>query len=143
MISLGAISKIYGVPGWRLGWIIVYNRGGYFDEALVRMRQASMIWLHPCSIIQHALIKILKETPESHFTNTCTKLKEASEIAFKSLSDIRGLKPVKAKGKPNHVNFHQYFRLGAMYMMCQIDLDEFEDIKDDIDFCKKLLAEEC
>jgi len=29
-----------------------------------------------------------------------------------------------------------------MYMMCQIEIDHFKDIDDDIDFCKKLLAEE-
>lgn len=61
IITLGAISKIYGVPGWRLGWVIVYNRHGYFDDILDKMKKLSMIWLHPCSIVQHALIKILKE----------------------------------------------------------------------------------
>jgi tyrosine aminotransferase len=61
IITMGAISKIYGVPGWRLGWIIVHNRGGYFDDILAKMKTISMIWLHPCSLIQHALIKILKE----------------------------------------------------------------------------------
>ena len=29
-----------------------------------------------------------------------------------------------------------------MYMMVKIDINEFEDIIDDIDFCKKLLAEQ-
>ena len=28
-----------------------------------------------------------------------------------------------------------------MYMMVKIDIDEFDDIADDIDFCKKLLTE--
>lgn len=61
IITMGAISKIYGVPGWRLGWVIVYNRGGYFDEILAHMKKVSMIWLHPCSLVQQALVKILKE----------------------------------------------------------------------------------
>lgn len=129
LITLGAISKIFCLPGWRLGWIIVYNRGGYFDDVIVKMRQVVMIWCHPCTIIQRAAIKMLKETPETYYTSLIAKLKKASDLAFNSLSDIRGLKPVKAKA--------------AMYMMCLIDLDEFDGITDEVDFCKKLLAEEC
>jgi tyrosine aminotransferase len=30
-----------------------------------------------------------------------------------------------------------------MYMMVRIKLDEFVDIENDLDFCKKLLTEEC
>ena len=31
IISCCALSKIYCIPGWRLGWMVVYNHGGYFD----------------------------------------------------------------------------------------------------------------
>lgn len=31
----------------------------------------------------------------------------------------------------------------AMYMMIRIDTHEFSDIKDDVDFCSKLLNEQC
>ena len=30
-----------------------------------------------------------------------------------------------------------------MYMMVLIDMTEFEDLETDVDFCKKLLEEEC
>ena len=30
-----------------------------------------------------------------------------------------------------------------MYMMVRIDIEEFEDVTDDLDFAKKLLAEQC
>lgn len=61
MICLGAISKTYCVPGWRLGWVICYNRNGYFDDILENMKKVAMIWLHPSSLVQRALIKILKD----------------------------------------------------------------------------------
>jgi len=57
------------------------------------------------------------------------KLKDASDLAYERTSHIRGLEPVKAQA--------------AMYMMIRIHLDDFIDISDDIDFCKKFLAEEC
>lgn len=34
VICVGAISKIYALPGWRLGWSIVYNNGGYFSDVI-------------------------------------------------------------------------------------------------------------
>jgi len=57
-----------------------------------------------------------------------TKLKEASDLAYERLSTIRGLEPIRASA--------------AMYMMTKINLDEFIDIEDDVDFCKKMLHEE-
>jgi len=128
LITFGAISKTYCVPGWRLGWAIVYNRGGYFDNILANMQKLAMIWLHPSSLVQQALVKILRDVPESYFEKTKAKLKEASDKACEVLTGIRGVKPVRSKG--------------AMYMMVLIEHDEFEDIEDDVDFCKKLLNEQ-
>jgi tyrosine aminotransferase len=55
-------------------------------------------------------------------TDMKMKLRETSYYAFEKLSGIRGIEPIKAKA--------------AMYMMVNIKLEEFEGIKDDIDFCK-------
>lgn len=57
------------------------------------------------------------------------KLKEASNLAYEKISAIRGLEPIRSKA--------------AMYMMIKINFDEFDDIEDDVDFCKKMLHEEC
>lgn len=43
VICTGAISKIYCLPGWRCGWTVVYNNGGYFDDVLTRLNMHSMI----------------------------------------------------------------------------------------------------
>jgi aspartate/methionine/tyrosine aminotransferase len=56
-----------------------------------------------------------------------SKLKETSDFAYTRLKDIKGLTPIRATA--------------AMYMMVRIDIEEFEDIIDDIDFAKKLLKE--
>ena len=47
VITCCALSKIYCVPGWRLGWNIVYNHSGYFDDVLKNLSLHSMILLHP------------------------------------------------------------------------------------------------
>lgn len=126
VICTGAISKIYCVPGWRCGWSIVYNRHNYFDKVIQNLNKHSMILLHPNSLIQKALPTILETVPESFFTDLKLKLKTASDAAFARLSNIRGIKPIKSSA--------------AMYMMVKVDINEFNGIADDIDFCKKLLA---
>jgi len=92
------------------------------------MAKHATILIHPNSLVQHALPKILKDTPEAHFDNLKTKLKSATDEAFERLENIRGLTPVKASA--------------AMYMMVKIDFTQFKDIDGDVDFCKKLLAEQ-
>jgi len=69
----------------------------------------------------------LKEVTEEHFTSLKSKLKITSDHAFSKLSELRGVTPIKARG--------------AMYMMVKIEIDEFKDIEDDLDFAVKLLHE--
>ena len=128
VICTGAISKIYCLPGWRCGWTIVYNNSGYFDDVLQRMSMHSMIQLHPNSLVQFALPRILKEVPDSHFETMKSKLAASSQAAFSRLSQIRGVTPIRSSA--------------AMYMMVRIDFEEFEGIADDVEFCKKLLHEQ-
>ena len=53
------------------------------------------------------------------------KLLRASTL--RKLSDIRGIEPIKVKA--------------ALYM--RVKFEEFEDIRDDMEFCQKLLEEQC
>jgi tyrosine aminotransferase len=121
VICTGAISKIYALPGWRLGWTIVYNNNGYFDKVIDNLHKHAMIQLHPNSLIQAALPRILKEVTDADLSSMKSKLQGTSRHAFEKLNGIRGLKPIRANA--------------AMYMMVNIDLSEFRDIKNDVDFC--------
>jgi len=129
IICTGAVSKIFALPGWRLGWTIVYNNGGYFDDVIDNLHRHAMIQLHPNSLAQAALPRILREVTEADMAAMKSKLRETSRYAFEKLSGIRGLAPVRANA--------------AMYMMVRIDTTQFKDIDSDVDFCQKLLNEEC
>lgn len=85
IICTSAISKIYCLPGLRLGWMIVYNNGGYFDNVLENLHKQAMIQLHPCSLVQLALPRILKEIGDDHFINMKLKLKATSDYAYEKL----------------------------------------------------------
>jgi len=103
IIALGALSKIYCVPGWRTGWMMVYNNNGYFDHVLENLNKHSMILLHPNAIAQAATSKILEEVPDSFFEGMKDLLRASSHTAFDRLSTIKGVTPIKASA--------------AMYMM--------------------------
>jgi tyrosine aminotransferase len=128
IICTGALSKIFCLPGWRCGWTIVYNNHGYFDKVIDNLGKHCMILLHPNSLVQAALPKILAEVGSHFFEDLKSKLKACADAAFERLSTIRGIKPIKSSA--------------AMYMMVKIEIDEFQGIADDIDFCKKLLADQ-
>lgn len=103
MITISGLSKIYMVPGWRLGWATVYNKHGYFDDIIEGMKRLSMIWLHPCTVVQFSVKDILNKVKEDHFDNLKNKLKEAADAVQEYLEPINGLKPIRGQG--------------AMYMM--------------------------
>ena len=130
VICTGALSKIYCVPGWRCGWTIVYNKHGYFDKVIDNLGKHSMIPLHPNTLVQAALPKILEDDPEmaAWQADLKLKLKTSAEAGYARISQIKGMKPVKPSA--------------AMYMMVGIYLTAFKDIKDDVDFCKQLLQEQ-
>lgn len=129
VIATGSLSKIYCVPGWRCGWVIVYDNAAQSLKLVIEnLNKHSMILLHPNSLVQAAIPAILANVPESHFTELKSKLKTSSEAAFERLSKIHGIEPIQSRA--------------AMYMMVKINSEDFKDIEDDIDFCKKLLAEQ-
>ena len=79
--------------------------------------------------MQAALPRILKEVTDADLSIMRGKLQDTSRYAFEKLSGIRGITPLRANA--------------AMYMMVRIEISEFRDIKDDVEFCQKLLQEQC
>ncbi|KAI8978001.1 tyrosine aminotransferase [Pilobolus umbonatus] len=128
ILSVGGLAKKWLVPGWRLGWITIHDRNGVFKDINEGLHQLSQIILGPNSLIQNAIPDIFDKTPESFFKATIKQLQENVDLSMKEVSKIHGLKPVQPQG--------------AMYMMVGIELGKFKDIKSDVDFSSKLLAEE-
>jgi tyrosine aminotransferase len=86
MICVNSLSKVFQVPGWRLGWIIVYNRHGFLDIVKDHLKKYMRIPFHPCTLIMNALPKILRETPQSYFDDYSAKLGETSNYIFERCS---------------------------------------------------------
>ncbi|CAO3667082.1 unnamed protein product [Umbelopsis vinacea] len=128
ILSVGGLAKKYLVPGWRVGWVTVHDRNGIFSEVHEGILSLSQLILGPCSIIQAALHDILHNTPEEFHKKTIEQLELNTRISTEGISKIPGLTAVIPQG--------------AMYMMVGVNISEFKDIADDVDFTQKLVAEE-
>lgn len=129
VIAVGGLAKQWLVPGWRLGWVMTYDRfgilGANFKPALNNLTQ---LILGACTIVQAALPKILASNDEEHDLKMLSQLRASANLCFKGLSRIPGLKPVMPQG--------------AMYLMCGIDMDKFKDISNDRQFTELLVQEQ-
>jgi len=103
VLSVGAISKRFLVPGWRVGWILIHDRNDAFQDVRQGLNDLATRIVGSSTIIQGALPAILSQTPASFFEETMRFIEGNAEICFLNLSMVPGLKPVKPRG--------------AMYMM--------------------------
>ncbi|GAA5862562.1 hypothetical protein JCM8547_002105 [Rhodosporidiobolus lusitaniae] len=125
-LTVGAISKRWLAPGWRLGWTIVHDPQGVLGDVRGGLGKWAFRIQGPNSTMQRALPAILSNTPESFYTSTMDELKKTSIALHARLSKIPGLKPLLPQG--------------AMYLMCG-GLENF-DFKDDKAFIEALHEEE-
>uniref|UniRef100_A0ACD5UW93 Uncharacterized protein n=1 Tax=Avena sativa TaxID=4498 RepID=A0ACD5UW93_AVESA len=131
VLSIGSLSKSWIVPGWRLGWVAVYDPKKILQETKIATSITNYLNVStdPATFIQGALPKILENTKEDFFKRIIALLKESSEICYK---DIKENRYISCPHKPE----------GSMFVMVKLNLHLLEGIQDDIDFCCKLAKEE-
>ncbi|XP_076062960.1 tyrosine aminotransferase-like [Oratosquilla oratoria] len=129
VLSCGGLTKRFLVPGWRMGWIVVYDRNDIFaSEVRKGLTSLSQRVIGSNTIVQGALSAILEGTPQSFFTNTLTQIQKNADLSYGLLSVTPGLRPVLPQG--------------AMYMMVGIDMARFPEFQNDLEFVEKMICEE-
>lgn len=128
IISCGGLTKRFLVPGWRLGWIVIYDRNEVLSEVRNGLFSLSQRILGPNTLIQAALPDILKNTPQQFFHTTVQYIQKNAELFYKRFLQIPGLKPVMPQG--------------AMYMMVGIDMPNFPDLESDVEFTQNMVTEQ-
>lgn len=91
IISINSLSKTCLLPGWRFGWVIVYNRHGFFDRVLEHLDNFQKMIFPPSSIIQYALPKLFECYNENYYNSINTRLAEMAAYVYEGLSDIKGI----------------------------------------------------
>lgn len=81
-----------------MGWIIVHDRHGAFEEIRKGLFNLSVRILGPNSLVQGALPNILKNTPQKFYDELVETLQSHAEIAYQMLKQIKGVKPIMPQG---------------------------------------------
>lgn len=81
-----------------MGWIIVHDRHGAFEEIRKGLFNLSARILGPNSLVQGALPKILRNTPQTFYDGLVETLQAHALLAFEHLNQIKGLRPIMPQG---------------------------------------------
>jgi tyrosine aminotransferase len=136
---LVGIAKEFVVPGWRVGWLVMHDKGtGRFTDLAGGIRNLTQLILGANSLVQYTLPRILCPTPGSA---DASSLKAFNDRYMGILRANAQLVQEYFKGTPA---ITPVVPQGAMYAMIGINMECFnpDDIADDAVFASKLLQEE-
>ena len=96
VITFNGFSKVYLVPGWRIGYVMFHHSGelNEVEEAFMRIARSRLC---ANSVCQRACIKALKG-PQDHIERMKQKLKKRRDFSHKRLNEIEGISTAKPEG---------------------------------------------
>ncbi|MCK5268988.1 MAG: aminotransferase class I/II-fold pyridoxal phosphate-dependent enzyme, partial [Spirochaetes bacterium] len=96
VITFNGFSKVYLVPGWRVGYILFHHNNELDDiqDAFMRIARSRLC---ANSVCQQACIAALKG-PQNHIREVNDKLRKRRDFAFKRLNEIPGISTAKPDG---------------------------------------------
>jgi aspartate/methionine/tyrosine aminotransferase len=125
VITFNGFSKVYLVPGWRVGFVL-FSHSGELDEVQDAFMRIARSRLCANSVCQRACIQALKG-PQDHIEKVNQKLRKRRDFSYKRLNEIDGI----STAKPD----------GAFYIFPKIDAMDDGPWKDDKEFVLDLLHE--
>lgn len=121
VISLSGLAKEFIVPGWRVGWLIIHDKGtGRMKEVKKGLKSLTQIILGANSLIQAALPRLLTPAPGSQ--------DEADLRAFSDryLSILRTNASLCVDATRDCAELTVITPRGAMYTMVRVEIDQLE-----------------
>lgn len=134
VLCAGGIAKEFLVPGWRVGWVCVHDRGGRLADVRRGLYALSQLVLGANSLVLSALPSILSPVPGSEAARSLAAF-HVSTLAIlqcNALALSRRLAAVPG--------LHVVMPQGAMYLM--LGFTPTAVIPSDVEFSQLLLAEE-
>jgi len=96
VITFNGFSKVYLMPGWRLGYVM-FHHSGELDEIHDAFMRIARSRLCASSICQRACIEALNG-PQDHIKEVNKKLKERRDFSYKRINEIQGISTAKPDG---------------------------------------------
>jgi aspartate/methionine/tyrosine aminotransferase len=97
VIGLNGFSKLYLVPGWRVGYMYFHDPTGQLEKMKSAINAESRQRLSACTPVMKACAKAYTG-PDDHIKELNKKLKERAEFAHKKLNKIPDISAVKPSG---------------------------------------------
>jgi alanine-synthesizing transaminase len=96
VITFNGFSKVYLVPGWRMGYVMFHHQGELdgIQDAFMRIARSRLC---ANSICQRACIAALKG-PQGHIKEVNDKLRKRRDFSYKRLNEIPGISTAKPEG---------------------------------------------
>lgn len=96
IITFNGFSKVYLVPGWRIGYTM-FHHNGELDEIQDAFMRLARSRLCANSVCQRACIAALKG-PQDHIKEVNDKLRKRRDYSYKRLNEIEGISSAKPQG---------------------------------------------
>jgi len=97
MVTLNGFSKVYLVPGWRLGHMMFNDPTGSLEQIRLGVTKASRVRLCASSVAQRAAVAAL-DGPQDHIAKTNAALRKRRDFAVKRLNEIKGMSSARPDG---------------------------------------------
>ncbi|KAA0009247.1 MAG: aminotransferase class I/II-fold pyridoxal phosphate-dependent enzyme [Thermoplasmata archaeon] len=97
IITFNGFSKVYLVPGWRVGYAIFNNPNGELDKVKDAFFRLARARLCASSVAQRAMIAALRGS-QQHIVEMVNKLRKRRDFAYKRINEINGLSTTKPQG---------------------------------------------
>jgi aspartate/methionine/tyrosine aminotransferase len=96
VITFNGFSKVYLVPGWRVGYILFHHDGelNEVNDAFMRIARSRLC---ANSVCQRACISALRG-PQDHIKKVNEILKTRRDFSYKRLNEIEGISTAKPRG---------------------------------------------
>jgi tyrosine aminotransferase len=130
VMQVAGISKTFCCPGWRLSWVVMYDRVGAFKQLIPAFHNLMQLALHPANYLQSLVPELFHRVNRNHLANILCEVADNHEFLYRSISETldKFLTPVKAKGGESFV--------------CLLKFEAFKDITSEEDFSKSFYKEE-
>ena len=108
VITFNGFSKVFLVPGWRMGYVMFQDESDELYEIKDAFMRIARSRLCANSVCQRACIEALRG-PQDHIAMVIKKLRKRRDYAYKRLNEIPGISVTKPEGA-----FYIFPRIDAM-----------------------------